>query len=198
MGKFIPDYNDPYVIKVASSQIDIKDYFSGSDLYEFFHEILVREGFEDLDGDGDNWESRYIERRAPDGSKTVEVWWRMYKQINDLFVYLLKINMNFNGIKQVEITQGGKRIKTEELQFLMFFDAYLFVDPYKKFRNHPIIKYFWKRFYERLYKPRIDSEYMRLKSTYEKLIDRLRRYLALHTFRARDIPIKEHVGGKGI
>ena len=197
MAKFIPDYKDPYAIKVVGAQMDINDYFNGADFYKFFHDMLEREGFMDIDGDNTNWELRYSEKISADGSRDVKIWWRMYMPINDMFVYFLKINMTFVGVKPVEINYNGKRIKTDKVRLLLFIDAWLFVDPYKKFRKHPIIKYFWNSLYKKLYKSQIDSYYIKLKTRYEKITDRVRKYLSLHTLRTKEIPLIEHMPPRG-
>ncbi len=184
---FIPNFDDELAIKVAKTEIEIVDVFSLNDLYLKMHDWLTYFGFKDVQDDNGNFETRYWEKTYLDGAKDIRIWWRVYKKINDFFTYFMKIDMRGVRMQKKEVNFKGTRIKADQGNFVVIIEAWLFVDPEKKFRNNSLIKLFWPFFYRFQYKKQIDMHEDMLLDIFNNFKERIKRFLELNTIKKVDV-----------
>lgn len=92
---------------VFSSTIKYVGVLSFKDFYKFCYEWITEEIGADVS------ETKYEEKLKGD-AKEINVEWEGEKKITDYFRFDMKIKFEIIGLKEVEITQGGKKIKTNE------------------------------------------------------------------------------------
>jgi hypothetical protein len=91
---------------VFSSTIKYAGVFSFKDFYKFCYEWITEEtGVDALK------ETKYEEKLKGD-EKEITVEWEGEKELTDYFRFDIKVRFDIVGLKSVEVTQGGKKIKT--------------------------------------------------------------------------------------
>jgi len=93
---------------VFSSKIKSTGIFSFKDFYKFCYDWL-----KDETGMPFVREDKYTEK-IEGTEKKIEVEWTGEKKITDYFRFDIKIKMKAEKLKEVEITQGGAKIKTNQ------------------------------------------------------------------------------------
>ncbi len=93
--------------KIFSSKIKYNGVFSFKDFYKFCHNWLTDETGLDIS------ENKYAEKLSGD-SKDIEVEWTCTKKVTDYFQFKINVSFKISPLKNVEINQGGKKIKTNE------------------------------------------------------------------------------------
>jgi len=91
--------------KIFSSKIKYKGIFSFRDFYKFCYDWLTEEF---------GWavaEEKYVEKIGGD-AKDIEVEWAFSKKVTDYFKYKGKVKFKIDQLKEVEVVQGGAKIKT--------------------------------------------------------------------------------------
>lgn len=92
---------------VFSSSMKYKGVFSFKDLYAFAYEWLTEETGLDV-GEG-----KYEEKIKGD-SKDIYIEWTGTKEVTDYFKFQVDVTFTISALKNVEITQGGKKISTNQ------------------------------------------------------------------------------------
>lgn len=91
--------------EVFSSKVKYEGVFSFKDFYKFCHAWLLNEK------DMEVLESAYSEKIKGD-SKDVDVEWKYKKKKTDYFMFKGAVKFKIIGLKNVEVAQGGIKIKT--------------------------------------------------------------------------------------
>ena len=92
---------------IFSSMIKYAGIFSFKDFYKFCYEWITEEiGM-------DPSETKYEEKLQGD-EKKITVEWEGEKELTDYFRFDLKVKFEISGLKNVEVMQGGKKVKTNE------------------------------------------------------------------------------------
>ena len=92
---------------IFSSKIKSSGIFSFKDYYRFCYDWLKDETGLDIR------ETKYAEKI--DGTtKKIEVDWEGEKKLTDYFKFDVKIKIKADGLKEVEITQGGAKVNTNK------------------------------------------------------------------------------------
>lgn len=95
-----------------SSKIKHAGIFSFSAFYKFCYDWLVEETGLLMQ------ETKYVEKIKGD-TKEIDVEWEGFKKLTDYFKFEVKVKFKCLGLKEVEITQDGKKIKTNSGQVEM-------------------------------------------------------------------------------
>jgi len=90
---------------VFSSKIKYGGVFSFKDFYKFCYDWLAEETGLNME------ESAYGEKISGD-SKEIRIEWKGDKKLTDYFRFDIKVEFLILGLKNVEISQGGAKIKS--------------------------------------------------------------------------------------
>ena len=93
---------------IFSSKIKYVGIFSFKDFYKFCYDWIIEE-IDVLDFS----ENKYEEKIKGD-AKDITVEWECYKNLTDYFKLGIKVEFKVMGLKIVEISQGGAKVKTNE------------------------------------------------------------------------------------
>lgn len=92
---------------IYSSKVKYDGIFSFKDFYKFCYEWLVDETRLNLA------ETKYVEK-IKGSSKDIDVEWEGSKEMTDYFRFDGKIKFRILGLTEVEINDGGRKIKTNK------------------------------------------------------------------------------------
>lgn len=99
----MPEKNEVY-----SNKIKYEGVFSLKDFYQFSFDYLTNEkSFEDLT------EKSYKEK-IKGNEKEVEIEWEDKKEFNDYFRHDIQVKFVVKRLKDVEVQQEGKKVKTQQ------------------------------------------------------------------------------------
>ena len=93
---------------IFSSKIKYAGIFSFKDFYKFCYDWIIEE-IDVLDFS----ENKYEEKIKGD-AKDIAVEWEGYKNLTDYFKFGIKVEFKVIGLKSVEISQGGAKIKSND------------------------------------------------------------------------------------
>lgn len=185
---FQVDFEDKrFVRKIVDLEINYEDVFHYKQLYRNMHDWFKEDNYKDAYGDSDHWETLYWERVLQTGGKDHHLWWRLIRlpegenPKNPFIQYYIKIEFRALNMKQVEVVVKGKRVKTNKGELSILIKAYLLIDPYKKFRNHWLLKHFINVLLDKTYKRRIEAARDDLKEKIEEIVEKIKQYLELVT-----------------
>ncbi len=149
-------------------------------LYELMHDWLDEEGFGDEFG-GDNYlETYYFEDRGE--VSEIWFWWRSRKGTDTkYFTFHIDIDVHCIAFKKVEVNLGGKKLKLDNGEIIMNFNAYIEFDD-SGFKRNPFIKFFYEWFIYRGIKRQAEVYKQDLKGKVFDLISTVKKYLNLLNF----------------
>lgn len=135
---------------IFSSQLKYGGIFSFADFYKFCYDWLTEETGLFVQ------ESKYVEKIKGD-MKEVDVEWEGFTRLTDYFKFNMKVEFKILAMKEVEITQDGKKIKTNQGQLALKVKGILERDWQGKFEDSGFQK-FIRAIYEKWVIPsRIDQ-----------------------------------------
>lgn len=141
---------------VFNSKIKYEGVFSFKDFYQFCYDYLANEkGFENIE------ESGYKEK-IKGNEKEIEVEWNDKKKFNDYFLHQLKVEFKIKQLKDVEVQQGGKKVKTNQGEIEVKAKGTLVSDYLGKYEVSPFLR-FLRSVYEKWIIP----------ETYDQVKDKL-------------------------
>ena len=92
---------------IFSSKAKHKGVFTFKDFYKFCYDWLTEEaGLYIAEG-------KYEEKISGD-SKNIEVEWEGSTKLTDYFQFIMKVSFTVQDLKEVEIVQDGKKVKTNQ------------------------------------------------------------------------------------
>jgi len=93
--------------KIFSSKVKYNGIFSFHDFYKFCHDWLNDEtGMTVI-------EDKYVEKLSGD-SKNIDVEWTTFKKVTDYFKFEITVKFKITALTNIEIVQGGAKIKTNQ------------------------------------------------------------------------------------
>ncbi|MGD9276731.1 MAG: hypothetical protein PVJ67_06175 [Candidatus Pacearchaeota archaeon] len=158
--------------KIFSSSVKYAGIFSFKDFYKFCHEYLTEElGF----GMG---EGKYEEKLAGD-AKNIVVEWKGEDKVTDYFQFKISVSFEVNGLKNVEVMEGNKKVKTNEGSIKVKISGTLVRDYQGKFETSGFQK-FMRSIYEKWVIPsRIDQFEGKLAGDCDDFLGQAKAYLDL-------------------
>jgi len=158
---------------IFSSSMKYSGIFSFKDFYQFCYEWLTEEtGLDEFS------EDKYEEKLKGD-SKDIIVQWTGAKEVTDYFKFQIEIKFQISKLKNVEITQGEKKIPTNEGQVKMIIKGILIRDYKGKFETTAFNK-FLRSIYEKWVIPsRIEQFEGKLFSDCNDFLEQTKAYLDL-------------------
>ena len=123
-------------------------------------------------------EGKYAEKLSGD-SKSITVEWAGTREMSDYFKFEAKISFNVNGLTTVEITQDGKKIKTNKGSVEIGINGTLVRDPKGKFEKTGFQK-FLRGIYEKMViSERIEQMQGKIASDCDEFLSQAKAYLDL-------------------
>ena len=186
----MPDLNfDPtdtdHVINIASWEVEHEDVLHLKNLYKLTHNWLMTHKFFSADSydQDDKIETLYFEKVTGSGAKEHHIWWRTHHVPEDskYFKYYLKFDFQTLNTTKKETMYKGQKLKSNMSDVIMRCSAYLMIDYNKLWRNHSILKHFYKYFLLYIYKEQIEYYKTDLWLKAYKLQDVIKQYLNLKT-----------------
>jgi len=157
---------------VFSSSMKYSGIFSFKDFYKFCYDWLSEETGLGLA------EEKYEEKIKGD-EKDISIDWSGSKKITDYFKSEIKVSFSVSGLKGVEVTEGGKKIKTNTGGVKIGVKGVLVRDYEGKFETTPFQK-FLRGVYEKWVIPsRIEHFEEKIFGDCDDFIEQAKAYLAL-------------------
>ena len=127
--------------KVFSNKIKYKGIFDFPAFYQFVYDWLKDETGLLIS------EDKYKEKLTGD-EKKIDVDWTGKRDMTDYFRFIAEVKFRIRAMTSVEITQGGKKIKTNKGEIEITMDGYLARDYKSKFEKSAFHK-FMRAIYEK-------------------------------------------------
>lgn len=174
-----------------------RDIFHMKDLYEMMHEWVLEEGFTDDNGDGkDAFETFYWERRKPGTTgKDFIIWWRLRKDINAWWTYLLNIEFVGIHVENTEIMYEGHKLKLNKGEIDIFISPICVLDISGMWKGGTIFDSFIKPFRLRMIKKDASWHKREIEDYASRLQMTIKDFLDLKQFEHRGQPLH---GTKGL
>lgn len=158
--------------KVFSSKLKHEGIFSFKDFYQFCYDWLDEETGLGLS------ETKYVEKLKGD-EKEVEVEWEGSKKLTDYFKFEAKVEMTIKHLKNVEVNQGGAKVKTNQGEIEVKISGTLIRDYEGKFEVSAFYK-FLRSIYEKWVIPsRIEEFEDKIISNCDDFLSQAKAYLDL-------------------
>jgi len=159
--------------KIFSSKTKYVGVLKFSEFYKFCYNWLMEETGMDF-----IIEKKYTEKLKGD-SKDIEIKWEGYKKITDYFRIQIKVHFIILGLKNIEINQNGKKIKTNEGSVKMKVTGTLMRDWQGKFERDAFRK-FLRGIYEKwVITSRIDQMEEKLTEYCQEYLNQVKAWLDL-------------------
>ena len=180
--KFDPKDTE-HVIEIAKWEIENEDVLHLKNLYKLMHNWLITHKFFSIDTNDDKIETLYFEKVKGDGAKEHHAWWRTHHFPNKskYFKYYLKLDIQTLNTTKKETVYKGKKLKANMSDLILRCSAFLVIDPNHEWRNHPILKYFYKSFLKYIYSNQVEYYKTDLWLKAYKFQDVIKQYLNLKT-----------------
>ncbi len=158
--------------KIFSSSMKYTGIFSFKDFYKFCYDWLTEET--DLDISEDKYSEKLI-----GNAKDIKITWTGVKKVTDYFKFEIKVEFEIIKLTEVEIEQGGAKVKTNQGEVKTKVSGTLIRDYDGKFEKDAFRK-FLRSIYEKwVIKSRIDQFEEKLFGDCDEFLGQAKAYLAL-------------------
>lgn len=158
--------------KIFSSSIKYGGIFSFSDFYQFCYNWLTEETGLDIS------EDKYSEN-LKGNEKEIEIEWTCTKKVTDYFKFEVKVKFEIIALTEVEIEQGGAKVKTNKGKVKVIVKGILVRDYDGKFEKDAFRK-FLRSIYEKwIITSRINQFEEDLFGDCDEFLGQAKAYLAL-------------------
>lgn len=127
--------------KVYSSKLKYGGIFNFKDFYEFCYNWLSEEMGMSVS------EDEYSEKIAGP-TKNIDIKWKATSKVSDYFAFEIKADFQIMGLTEVEISQGGNKVKTNKGSIGVKVTATLVKDYDGKFETSAKMR-LWRGIYEK-------------------------------------------------
>ncbi len=158
---------------IHKGRIKHRGLFDFKDVYEFIYDYLADDNY-------DIFERKYTEK-VKGSSKDVEIKWEASKEVSDYFRFVIVIEWIILGMKSVEVTREGKKIKIDSGSIEIKFKSFLVKDYESRWENHPFWK-FLRGLYDRyIIRTRIEQYEEKLLAEIMEFSSQIKSFLAIET-----------------
>ncbi|MGA2130039.1 MAG: hypothetical protein ABSG05_00270 [Candidatus Pacearchaeota archaeon] len=157
---------------IFSSKISYNGVFSFKDFYKFCYDWLEDETSFDI------VEDKYSEKiEGP--VKSIDVDWTGTKKYTDYFKFEGKVSFRVRALKEIEVTQGGAKVKTNQGSVEVSIKGTLIRDYEGRFETSGFKK-FLRGIYEKwIIRSRVDEYKVKLSEDCDKFLNQAKAYLDL-------------------
>ncbi len=157
---------------IFSSKIKYTGVFSFKDFYKFCYDWLKDETGLEIK------EDKYTEK-IDGASKRIEVGWTGERKLTDFFKIEAKINMKAENLKEIEVSQGNAKVKTNQGAVETEIKGIIVKDYAGKFETSAFKK-FLRGIYEKWVIPSSIEEYKtKISEDCDKFLNQAKAYLDL-------------------
>ncbi len=157
---------------IFSSKIKYTGVFSFKDFYKFCYDWLKEETGLELA------ENKYSEK-IDGASKKIEIKWEGKKKLTDYFRFDTEVEIKAEGLKEVEINQGGVKVRTNQGSVEVGMKGTLVRDYEGKFET-TAFKKFLRGIYEKWVIPSSIEEYQgKISGACDSFLNQAKAYLDL-------------------
>ena len=141
-------------IYASRFRVKFKDVFDMKRLYALLREWLKEHGWADIKGDGEHYETLYLQKEDKKGAKEIYMWWRLgrFPVKNSYYKYILNVDYHTITLTDKEIVYEGKKLKVNKGTIEVRIRTYIELDYEGKWSSHPVLNFFKDIFRERIYK----------------------------------------------
>ena len=158
---------------ICSSSMQSTGFFQFSDFYKFCYDWLIEETELEIFS-----EDKYKEKLIGD-AKDIEIKWTGIREVTDYFKFQVEVKFDVKGLKNVEVTQEGKKVKMNQGRVKVEVKGILVRDYKGKFETNAFYK-FWRGIYEKWVIPsRIEQFEARLAGDCNEFLNQAKAYLDL-------------------
>lgn len=158
---------------ICSSSIQSTGFFSFPDFYKFCYDWLIEET-ELLVFSEDKYKEKLVEDK-----KDIEIKWTATREVTDYFKFQVEVKFDVKGLKNVEVTQDGKKINMNQGRVKVEVKGILVRDYKGKFETNAFYK-FWRSIYEKWVIPsRIEQFEEKLAGDCNEFLNQAKAYLDL-------------------
>ncbi len=162
---------------VPGIKVKWKGVFSMSDLYKHIKMWLDYQGYGNEDKTFQ--EEKFVQRMKGD-TQQLEIRWYAQKDISDYFAFVIKMGFFVLGLKDVELEQDGKKIKTQAGEVEIRISSHVLTDRQKKWGEK---KGAFQTIYEKfIISNRLDDYKTNLYSKTYALQDEIKNFLTMHQY----------------
>jgi hypothetical protein len=157
---------------VSGTKVKWKGAFDFARLYNKLKDWLGVEGY------GAPNETLYVERVKPDG-KQIEIVWNASKTEEDYYGYRLDIVFRGTNLNEVEVNQGGKKMKLLKGTIEITFKSKIIYDVNGMYKDRPL----WGKVYHKYFM--VDNTNKNQIELYDKTLDLVgaaKDFLSLYQF----------------
>lgn len=159
--------------KLFSSKVKYEGVFSFKDFYKFCYDWL-----RDETGLAIFSEDKYKEKLSGD-EKKLEIEWTGIRHASDYFDFEIKVEFKILGLKDVEITEGNKKIKTNKGSIEVGVKGTLIRDPKGYFETNWLQKFLRGVYEKMIIHSRIDQMEGKLVGDCDEFLSQVKAYLDL-------------------
>lgn len=158
--------------EIYSSKIKYEGIFSFRELYQFCYNWLTEE-------DGLIVEEQEYSEKILGPAKELTVKWVGTKEVTDYFMYEIKVRFDVKNMTEVEINQGGAKVKSNKGILTIKAKANLLRDYDGKFESSGKMK-IWRGMYEKwIISQRITEFEDKLSDITDEFLSQTKAFLAL-------------------
>lgn len=191
MGK--PILTDP--IDPKSFTVIYKGAFHFKNFYQFLHDWIAEEGYVDTCGAGkDLWEAFYWERRTAAGFTDYNIWWRMKKEINPWFRYILNIDFIGLAVAKTDVMHNGKKISAWKGEIDVIVKRHIEFNYNGTWTEDNKFAKFSKEFKKRIYVKEIKYHKLQFQDLSDRLQEAIKEFFGLTTFTKKGEPFHPKKG----
>jgi hypothetical protein len=158
--------------KVFDNKMKYDGILTFSKFYQFAYDFL-RDEIGLLVSEG-----KYKEKLAGD-AKNLEIVWTGVKEVTDYFKFQIKVEFKIIGLTNIELTEDGKKIKTNKGSVEMKVQGILLKDYKSKFEKNGFQKFLRGIYEKAVIYSRIDQMEENLIIECEKFLSQVKAYLDL-------------------
>ena len=150
----------------AQFRVKYNDIFSMNALYRMMHEFIKAQEWMDIQDDtvGEAHENFYYDRTDLYGNKEIWAWWRLWQfpdgepvdTSNSFYRYHLDIDFHVLHLKEQEIMQRGKKVKTNFGEVEIKIWSWIELDYKGEWSRHPILKFLFEVFEARIFEHELE------------------------------------------
>jgi hypothetical protein len=159
---------------VDKVRLSYEGLFSVADFYKMIDEFFEEKNY-------DKRELKNIERVSPEG-KYIEIELLPWKKVSDYAKNEIRVRMMMSNIKDVEVEKDGVKVKLNQGNLQIVFDAYLTTDYENRWESKPYFFFLRTIFDKYLYRPFQSGFQQGVKSDFVELRDRIKAFLNLYRF----------------
>ena len=157
--------------KIYEQKVNYTGPFDFKNVYNFLYTMLIDTGYQ--------VEEKAYKEKSIGGAKEIEIVWQAKRKISDYFRFQINIGWRILGMKDVEVMKDGKRVKMNEGNPEIKFQAFLERDYENKWEGTALFRFLRGVYDKFVVKKTIEGYEKKLIDEVSDLINQTKAYLVL-------------------